>query len=105
MQGSNCNAQIPAKLYEYLRAGRPVLGLADPQGDTGRTLLEAGVPHVATMESEADVTAALARYLRELRDGSATVVRREDADRFSRHALTGKFAALLDRICATNERR
>ncbi len=25
MQASNCNAQIPAKIYEYLRAGKPIL--------------------------------------------------------------------------------
>lgn len=31
MQASNCNAQIPAKIYEYLRAGRPILGLTDRQ--------------------------------------------------------------------------
>jgi hypothetical protein len=30
MQGANCNEQIPAKLYEYFRARRPILGLADP---------------------------------------------------------------------------
>jgi len=31
MQASNCNAQIPAKIYEYLRAGKPILALTDPE--------------------------------------------------------------------------
>ena len=30
LQASNCNDQIPAKAYEYLRAGRPLLALTDP---------------------------------------------------------------------------
>ncbi|MBF1165907.1 MAG: glycosyltransferase, partial [Dechloromonas agitata] len=34
MQAANCNEQIPAKIYEYLRANRPILTLTDPQGDT-----------------------------------------------------------------------
>ena len=29
LQASNCNAQIPAKIYEYLRAGKPILALTD----------------------------------------------------------------------------
>ncbi len=30
-QASNCNNQVPAKLYEYLRARRPILALTDPE--------------------------------------------------------------------------
>jgi len=33
-QAAMCNHQIPAKLYEYLRAGRPILALTDAAGDT-----------------------------------------------------------------------
>ena len=32
LQAANCNEQIPAKLYEYLRARRPILALTDPAG-------------------------------------------------------------------------
>ncbi|HEY7787908.1 MAG TPA: glycosyltransferase, partial [Casimicrobiaceae bacterium] len=34
LQAANCNDQIPAKLYEYLRSGRPIIALTDPTGDT-----------------------------------------------------------------------
>ncbi len=37
-QGSNFDAQIPAKLYEYVRAGRPILALTGENGDTKKTL-------------------------------------------------------------------
>ena len=36
LQASNCNQQVPAKLYEYLRAGRPILALTDPAGKRPR---------------------------------------------------------------------
>jgi len=104
MQAANCNEQIPAKVYEYLRASRPILGLADPRGDTGRMLGEVGCPYVAALESEADVTACLAGYLRALRAGSATVVARSQAERFSRRSLTGRLAQLLDEVCAERQR-
>jgi peptidoglycan/xylan/chitin deacetylase (PgdA/CDA1 family)/glycosyltransferase involved in cell wall biosynthesis len=37
-QGSYFNAQIPAKIYEYLRAQRPVFSVLDPDGDTAAQL-------------------------------------------------------------------
>lgn len=37
-QGSHFNSQIPAKIYEYLRTGRPIMGLLDPSGDTANQL-------------------------------------------------------------------
>ena len=37
-QGSHFNTQIPAKIYEYLRSGRPILGLVDLSGDTAAQL-------------------------------------------------------------------
>lgn len=70
MQASNCNEQVPAKMYEYLRARRPILGLADPLGDTGKVMLYAGVEHVARLEDEQQVEAALIRYLGDVPAGS-----------------------------------
>lgn len=65
MQAANCNEQVPAKLYEYFRARRPILGLADPVGDTARVMIDAGVAHVAKLEDTQQVEAALGRYLAE----------------------------------------
>lgn len=65
MQGANCNEQVPAKLYEYFRARRPILGLADPGGDTGKVMMQAGVAHVAPLEDSHQVQAAFERYLAE----------------------------------------
>ena len=51
MQASNCNEQIPAKIYEYLRARRPILGLTDPQGDTAGVLRSVGIDNIASLDS------------------------------------------------------
>ena len=67
MQGANCNEQIPAKLYEYLRAGRPILGLADPAGDTGRMLASLGYPHLTKLESADAIERDLPGFRRERR--------------------------------------
>ncbi|MDE2399301.1 MAG: glycosyltransferase, partial [Burkholderiales bacterium] len=47
MQAANCNDQVPAKVYEYLRSGRPIVSLAEPAGDTAGLLRESGVESVA----------------------------------------------------------
>jgi glycosyltransferase involved in cell wall biosynthesis len=98
MQAANCNEQIPAKLYEYLRSGRPVLGLADPAGDTGRTMRAAGVAQVAALEDSAQVEAALAAFLADgLRppEGASDPVRLASMSRQSR---ARELAALLDSV-------
>lgn len=43
LQGFTSNPAIPAKLYEYLRAQQPILGLVDPNGATAATLHKLGI--------------------------------------------------------------
>ena len=38
-------AGVPAKLYEYIGAGRPILALAEPESDVAWVLRESGVAH------------------------------------------------------------
>ena len=42
-QASNCNHQIPAKVYEYFRAKRPIFAMTDPKGDTASLLKSMGI--------------------------------------------------------------
>lgn len=63
MQGANCNAQIPAKVYEYLRAGRPILCLSDPAGDTAAALREAGVLACARLDNAAEIASLLQAFI------------------------------------------
>lgn len=98
MQGANCNEQVPAKLYEYLRARRPVLGLADPAGDTAKVMVGAGVSHVAMLENANDVEAVLERYLADASAQPAGAVG-ETPRNMSRRARAQELAVLLEGVC------
>lgn len=63
MQASNCNAQIPAKLYEYLRARRPILCLSDPVGDTALILKNSGVNAIAKIDDVNEIYKLISQFL------------------------------------------
>jgi glycosyltransferase involved in cell wall biosynthesis len=98
LQAANCNAQIPAKLYEYLRAGRPILALTDPRGDTAATLNRMGTGLMARLDSQAEIEEALPRFIEQIR--SATWRRASSAivTSYSRRTQTGRLASLLDSL-------
>ncbi|MCD6680930.1 MAG: glycosyltransferase [Burkholderiaceae bacterium] len=96
MQGTNCNEQIPAKLYEYLRAQRPILPLSDPTGDTGMTLSALGYPLVTKLESVEQIMTNLPLFLDALRKGSLPIASSSAVARYSRRTLTGRFAEILE---------
>jgi Glycosyl transferase 4-like domain len=100
MQGDNCNEQIPAKLYEYFRARRPVLGLADPAGDTAQALRRAGVPHIAKLEDAAAVEQTLAAFVAMLRSGNGVLPDASAAAMASREARTQQFVELVGQVVA-----
>jgi len=97
-QASNCNHQIPAKLYEYLRAGRPVLALTDPDGDTARTLAREGVGTVVPLDDAEAIAEALPAFLERVRAGTEPVASAEAITRNTRRARTEALAALLDEL-------
>ena len=96
LQASNCNDQIPAKLYEYLRAGRPVIALTDPNGDTAGVARAAGIDTIAKLDSVDEIEALLHRFIASVRAGRALLPSREFVTRASRRERAGELAALLD---------
>jgi len=98
MQGANCNEQIPAKLYEYLRARRPILGLADPEGDTARAMKDAGVREIGKLEDTLAVESALAQFLERLQSGQAALPDERAVAASSRHARTRQLAEVLNDV-------
>ena len=95
MQAANCNAQIPAKIYEYLRAGRPVLGLTDPAGDTAGVLRSAGLNSMARLDSVAEIEAILPAFLAGIRGGTARLPEPDAVRLASRRGRTEALAELL----------
>lgn len=101
-QARSCNQQIPAKVYEYLYARKPILGLTDPLGDTGRLLASTGATHIAALEDKTGVKNALRDFLSALRNGSAPRATRDVVMQYSRRASSERLAGLLDEVVRKN---
>ena len=71
MQSAGCNEQIPAKMYEYLRARRPILCLSDPAGDTADLMRRAGLSDIGRLDDAQDIARALGEFVDRLRRGAA----------------------------------
>lgn len=96
MQASDSNHQIPAKVYEYLRARRPIFAVTDPLGDTASLLRSLGVAHIARLDSAEDIAERLVAFLESLRSGSDSGVDLESVRAFSRQSQARELAHLLD---------
>ena len=96
MQALICNHQIPAKLYEYARAGRPILGLTDFAGNTAELLGKLGCTHVANIADAESIYGVFKDFMASWSAGGLHGVTRELAIGCSRRSRTGELAALLD---------
>lgn len=98
MQAAGCNEQIPAKIYEYLRANRPILSLTDPQGDTATTLRQAGASDIARIDSVEEICRVLPPFIAAIREGRAQLPDRQAVAEASREGRTAQLARLLDSV-------
>ncbi|WP_300087771.1 hypothetical protein [uncultured Nitrosomonas sp.] len=98
LQAANCNNQIPAKLYEYLRAQRPILALTDPAGDTAEKLKNMGIDTIAPLDSKEAIVEGLNRFLSLLRENKAPVAPMDKIQSNSREAGAENFSVLLNEI-------
>jgi glycosyltransferase involved in cell wall biosynthesis len=96
LQASNCNSQIPAKLYEYLRARRPILALTDPRGDTWRLLAREGIQSLVPLDDEGKIVDALRSFIGSARSGTARLPDIAAVERHSRRVRTRELVELLD---------
>lgn len=96
-QATNSNRQIPAKVYECLRARRPIFAMTDPTGDTATFLKAEGIQSIVPLDSKDDIARGLVQFLASL--GSTSNHVRPSADRHSRRARTQELATLLNSVC------
>jgi glycosyltransferase involved in cell wall biosynthesis len=100
MQASNCNEQIPAKLYEYFRAGRPILALTDPTGDTAQVVRDAGSTAIARLDLASEIADLLRKFIRGALPRTACTASADAVARASRRARTADLARLMDQVVA-----
>jgi hypothetical protein len=100
LQAANCNDQVPAKLYEYLRANKPLLALTDPQGDTWAAVRAAGIGTLAPLDDADAIKAALMNFVTLAETGKAPLAPEAVRRSHARSARTIQLAALFDAVVA-----
>lgn len=97
LQAANCNYQIPAKAYEYIRVQKPVLGLTPTEGDTGQLLLKAGNAVIAPLDNKIEIKLALLAFI----DSLSSQVAESELEKlhtYSRQYQAAKFENLLNKV-------
>jgi hypothetical protein len=85
--------QLPAKLYEYLRAGRPTFGIVPRDGAADRWIRQHGAGDAVDSAAPDLWTPSLARFLDHLASYLAP-----SPEPFHRRTQTGALAAILDAV-------
>lgn len=97
-QGTPFNTQVPAKIYEYFRARKPIFGLLDPAGETARVLGAAGFKNIAAMDSATEITPALEHFLAQIQNGSAYTATEEVIAAASRSNRAAELAQVFHQM-------
>jgi hypothetical protein len=97
-QGTPFNNQIPAKVYEYFRARKPIFGLVDHKGETARVLGAAGFDDTAFIDDAGEIASRLERFLVRLRQETAHVASLELVERSSRAHRARQLGGLFDEV-------
>ena len=90
-------ATLPGKLFEYLGARRPVLGIGQTDGAMARILAETGAGQTFDWPDEAGLRAALDRLWEAFRSGVEPKLS-EDLSVYSRRSTARRMAALFQEI-------
>ncbi|UVW28891.1 glycosyltransferase [Massilia sp. H6] len=98
-QGTPFNTQIPAKIYEYFRARKPILGLLDPAGETARVLGAAGFIDIANMDRVEAIVPVLKSFIEKICTGSALIASDELILSSSRQHRASELAKIFDAAC------
>ena len=101
MQGHASNPAIPAKIYEYFRARKPILGLLHPAGDTAELLrsLDAGL--LAPLDDAEKISNTLKELFHGVASGRCLSLAENELRRYSRQHQTRELARVLDSIATS----
>lgn len=103
IQGYTSNPAIPAKAYEYLRAGRPILALVDAGGETAALLRRVSVGTIAQPDDRAGIERALEEFLHHSQHSRPRVLSELESARFTRLERVRDFAELLDGVASSRQ--
>jgi len=97
LQADNCELQIPAKAYEYIRVGKPILGLTTHTGETGKLLQSVPNCLVAPLDNKDEIKVSLISMLNQ----ESSAIQSDDyVSGFSRKSGAKKLEMLLSEFVA-----
>lgn len=97
-QGEVYNRQIPAKIYEYIRSGRPILALTDQDGETARFLKDWDGVYIADLKSSDSIKKALKEIINDVKSKKKVDRKKKDVDLLSRAEGTKQLAGIFNQI-------
>jgi glycosyltransferase involved in cell wall biosynthesis len=100
-QAANSDMQVPAKAYEYLRIGKPILALTSHTGDTAALLREVGGATIVNLASEDEIYEGLSAFVEALRAGTHPLPNKDKIRCYTRQAQAGQLAKVLDGLTAS----
>ncbi|MFC0250919.1 glycosyltransferase [Massilia consociata] len=100
-QGTPFNTQVPAKIYEYFRARKPIFGLVDSTGETARVMRDAGFHHQAAPENSEAIVSVLGQFIDLVAQGEAHIASDELVAGSSREHRAKQLATVLEQACGT----
>jgi glycosyltransferase involved in cell wall biosynthesis len=102
-QGVCCDHQIPAKAYEYLRLGKPILALTSETGDTAALLRETGGATLVHLADEDAIYRAVPVFLRSVQQQAHSLPDAAKARRYSRRSQAEQLAKCLSEAVSALE--
>lgn len=97
LQGSSCNFQVPAKIYEYFRANKPILALTDKVGETAKLMESMGFESIGSLNSSEEIIHQITRFVLLCSEQNKTETTL-NINQQSREARSYQLAKLLDTI-------
>lgn len=101
MQDSCCNFQVPAKVYEYFRANKPIVALTDIKGETAKLLIKSGMNNIAPLNDSSAIFGALMTFITEVENQEISSIPPNILAQFSRQEGAKKLANLLSLVAHT----
>ncbi|HNW00014.1 MAG TPA: hypothetical protein PKL06_11635, partial [Chitinophagales bacterium] len=89
--------RVPAKLFEYMAAQRPIVAIGDPEGDAAAILTETGCGVMHGLQDEEGVYQTLETCYQQWKSGTLQQTRMAP-EKYTRRALAGQYAQLLDAL-------
>ncbi len=90
---------FPAKVFEYIRLKKPILGIVPPKSEIVKFLTQMKVGKVVSPEDKKGIKETLLSYFSNFQKGKLTLdIQEDELKRFERKSLTLRLASLFDEV-------